>query len=137
VLEVIQAVLFDEPLRFAGGPGLRLGASAMRICISVSSVCRSQDAMSAPRLTGRHAQTAIRGLRIDCAMEWTEDFIKFCFLGDALRSLFLSSRNHGSRLDAGDGGIVFRWRSRKFTWSLECNADGSMESSRMEENKLV
>jgi hypothetical protein len=37
----------------------------------------------------------------------------------------------------GDGSIVFRWRSRDFTWSLELDADGSMETSLMEENKLV
>jgi hypothetical protein len=37
----------------------------------------------------------------------------------------------------GDGGIVFRWRSCDFTWSLELEADGSMETSLMEENKLV
>lgn len=37
----------------------------------------------------------------------------------------------------GDGGIVFRWRSRDFTWSLELDADGSMETSLMEDNKLV
>ena len=52
-------------------------------------------------------------------------------------TVVLSSRNHGSRVDAGDGGIVFRWRSRKFTWSLERDADGWMESSLREENKLV
>jgi hypothetical protein len=37
----------------------------------------------------------------------------------------------------GDGGIVFRWRSHEFTWSLELDADGSMETSLMEEDKLV
>ena len=37
----------------------------------------------------------------------------------------------------GDGGIVFRWRSRDFTWSLELDADGSMETSLMEEDRLV
>jgi len=37
----------------------------------------------------------------------------------------------------GDGGIVFRWRSCDFTWSLELEADGSMETSLMEENRLV
>ena len=37
----------------------------------------------------------------------------------------------------GDGGIVFRWRSRDFTWSLELEADGSMETSLMEVNRLV
>lgn len=37
----------------------------------------------------------------------------------------------------GDGGMVFRWRSREFTWSLELDVDGSMETSLMEENKLV
>ena len=37
----------------------------------------------------------------------------------------------------GDGGIVFRWRSCDFTWSLELEADGSMETSLMEEDRLV
>ena len=37
----------------------------------------------------------------------------------------------------GDGGMVFRWRSGDFTWSLELDADGSMETSLMEHNKLV
>jgi hypothetical protein len=37
----------------------------------------------------------------------------------------------------GDGGVVFRWRSGDFTWSLELDADGSMETSLMEHDSLV
>ena len=37
----------------------------------------------------------------------------------------------------GDGGIVFRWRSGNFTWSLELDADGSLESSLMEHDNLL
>ena len=37
----------------------------------------------------------------------------------------------------GDGGIVFRWRFGDFTWSLEVEADGSLESSLMEHDSLL
>lgn len=37
----------------------------------------------------------------------------------------------------GDGGVVFRWRSGNFTWSLELDADGSMETSLVENCRLV
>jgi hypothetical protein len=37
----------------------------------------------------------------------------------------------------GDGGLVFRWRSGNFTWSLELDVDGSMETTLMEEHELV
>jgi hypothetical protein len=37
----------------------------------------------------------------------------------------------------GDGGLVFRWRSGEFTWSLELDVDGSMETTLMEEHMLV
>jgi hypothetical protein len=36
----------------------------------------------------------------------------------------------------GDGGIVFRWQSGDFTWSLELDADGSLETSLMEHDNL-
>lgn len=36
-----------------------------------------------------------------------------------------------------NGSIVVRWRSGDFTWSLELEADCSMETSLMEENRLV
>ena len=37
----------------------------------------------------------------------------------------------------GDGGLVFRWRSGEFTWRLELDVDGSMETTLMEEHTLV
>ena len=37
----------------------------------------------------------------------------------------------------GDGGIVFRWRSGNFTWSLELDADGSLETSLMDHDSLL
>ena len=37
----------------------------------------------------------------------------------------------------GDGGIVFRWRSGDFTWSLELDADGSLETSIMAHDNLL
>ena len=37
----------------------------------------------------------------------------------------------------GDGGLVFRWHSGEFTWSLELDVDGSMETTLMEEHTLV
>ena len=37
----------------------------------------------------------------------------------------------------GDGGIVFRWRSGDFTWSLELDVDGSLETSLMEQDDLL
>ena len=37
----------------------------------------------------------------------------------------------------GDGGIVLRWRSDRFTWTLELDSDGSMETSLMEHTRLV
>ena len=37
----------------------------------------------------------------------------------------------------GDGGIVFRWRSGDFTWTLELDADGALETSLMENDNLL
>ena len=37
----------------------------------------------------------------------------------------------------GDGGIVFRWRTGDFTWSLELDVDGSLETSLMEHDNLM
>ncbi len=37
----------------------------------------------------------------------------------------------------GDGGIVFRWRSGDFTWSLDLDADGSLETSLVERENLL
>ena len=37
----------------------------------------------------------------------------------------------------GDGGIVFRWRSGDFTWSLEVDVDGSLETTLMEHERLL
>ncbi len=37
----------------------------------------------------------------------------------------------------GDGGIVFRWRSGDFTWSLEVDVDGSLETTLMERERLL
>ena len=37
----------------------------------------------------------------------------------------------------GDGGIVFRWCSGDFTWSLELDADGSLKSFFLERDSLL
>jgi hypothetical protein len=37
----------------------------------------------------------------------------------------------------GDGGIVFRWRCAGFTWTLELDDDGSLETVLMDNSHLV
>ncbi len=37
----------------------------------------------------------------------------------------------------GDGGIVFRWRTGDFIWSLELDSDGSLETLIMEHDNLL